>query len=179
MTSAPQSIAIMRNIVDRSDFPGTAIDSIAFKIFAGFTGFAIVHEGVPTVVYARTDSADPFVFVSTCIRLDIPDVSRAMRWANDKNRASQSGRYYCVLDRDERIAALLSEASIPGPLVSVLEEWDVSSLGFRAALPYAASALRYTAGSAASNPDASTLGGRVPPADDEFIAQLLMMTAGA
>ncbi|WP_089154248.1 hypothetical protein [Micromonospora sp. NBS 11-29] len=86
----------------------------------GVQGFVVFHRGGLVLVYGAVTQADPnrwTLRMACAAGADLANVSDATMWANIRNRLTDTGRYYCVVDEDQSACHVVFALDVWPPLL--------------------------------------------------------------
>lgn len=93
-------------------YPGCLIEDEQFTASDTVKAFGIAQGNALTLILCDTTNVPDdqwSIQLSSGLIVDAPEVSNALVWANQKNRATSIGKYYCAVDWNNQLAAVVYE----------------------------------------------------------------------
>ena len=178
---ARDSIVLLRNWAERN-FPGCVLEFSLLEVIrdqADLDGFGIAHGGGLTLVLCNTTGIPDgqwSVQISSGLAVHIPDGISAVNWANEQNRQTPVGKYYCAIDREQGRGAAIFEIHLHATHFALLFNGSSSSEASQMLAGWIFGALQCGVTTAAQDGAAliSVCGGQRFDPDDNGLAALLM-----
>lgn len=120
--AANNAIRLFRDVAEQA-YPGSTFDVLMFTLSDTLRAFGIAHGGALTLVMCNTTNAVDeqwSVQISSGLAIHVPNPGSALQWANQRNRDTSFGRFYCAVDTQNDRAALVYDTYIWGGFINLL-----------------------------------------------------------